>query len=107
MLILDKKKDISILKSMGASNTVIRRIFLSEGLLINFIGAFVGLVLGIILCYLQQEVGLLRLEGGIVDFYPIKLLWIDILSILGAVFVIGFIASYFPVRVFTKGYFNA
>lgn len=105
MLILDKKKDIGILKSMGASNGMIRRIFLAEGLLINFLGAFIGLTVGLVLCYLQMEYGLLRLEGGIVEFYPIRILFMDVVSILIAVFVIGFIASYFPVRVFTRYYF--
>ena len=105
MLILDKKKDIAVLKSFGANNTLIRNIFLFEGLLINLVGAVIGLVLGLGLCYAQQQFGLLRLEGGIVDFYPIKIMWIDVLSIFGAVSLIGFVASYFPVRVFTKYYF--
>jgi lipoprotein-releasing system permease protein len=105
MLILDKKKDISILKSMGASNQLIRSIFLMEGMLINGFGAFIGLALGIVLCLVQQHVGLLRLEGGIVEFYPVVLEGLDITLILVAVFFIGWLASYFPVRVFTRYYF--
>jgi len=69
------------------------------------LGAFIGLGTGLILCFLQMEYGLLRLEGGIVEFYPIQVLWMDVMYILSAVFIIGFIASYFPVRVFTKYYF--
>jgi lipoprotein-releasing system permease protein len=105
MLILDKKKDIGILKSIGASNETIRSIFLAEGMLINFLGAFIGLFVGIALCLVQQHYGLLRLEGGIVEYYPVQLQGLDVLLIVVAVFFIGWLASYFPVRVFTKYYF--
>ena len=105
MLILDKKRDIGILKSMGASNRSIQSIFLIEGMLINLVGAFIGILLGVIICALQQYYGLIRLEGGIVDFYPILMQFQDLISILAAVLFIGFVASYFPVKVFTKRYF--
>jgi lipoprotein-releasing system permease protein len=102
MLIIDKKKDIKTLKSIGASNTLIRRIFFTEGILINLTGAITGLVLGVIICLLQEHVGILRLEGGIVEYYPVKLNPVELIYILITVIVIGFATSWYPVRNLTK-----
>ena len=104
MLIIDKKDDVWILKTMGANNKLIQKLFFAEGMLINLLGALSGMVFGAFLCWLQMEFGLLRLNGGIVDFYPIELQWIDFTSISAIVLSIGFIASWFPVRVLTKRY---
>lgn len=104
MLILDKKEDVWILKTMGANNKLIQQLFFAEGMLINFIGALSGMLLGALLCWLQMEFGLLRLNGGIVDFYPIEMKWIDFASIAAIVICIGIIASWFPVRVLTRKY---
>ncbi|MDF1673440.1 MAG: FtsX-like permease family protein [Vicingaceae bacterium] len=102
MLIIDKKKDIWILKTMGANNEVIRKIFFSEGMLINLLGAIIGMILGAFVCWLQAEFGLLKLQGGVVDAYPIKLMAIDFLYVSGIVLVIGLLASWYPVRILTK-----
>lgn len=102
MLILEKKKDISTLKSMGAKYSLIRRIFFTEGLLINLVGALSGILLGLLVCWLQQTIGLIRLEGGIVDFYPVKVKAIEIGYILVTVMLIGFLTAWFPVRNLTK-----
>jgi lipoprotein-releasing system permease protein len=104
MLILDKKEDVWILKTMGANNKLIQQLFFAEGMLINLIGALSGMLLGALLCWLQMEFGLLRLNGGIVDFYPIEMKWIDFASIAAIVLCIGIIASWFPVRVLTRKY---
>ena len=104
MLILDKKEDVWILKTMGANNKLIQQLFFAEGMLINLLGAFCGMILGTLLCWMQMEFGLLRLNGGIVDFYPIEMKWIDFLSIFSIVFLIGIIASWFPVRILTRKY---
>lgn len=104
MLILDKKEDVWILKTMGANNKLIQQLFFAEGMLINLLGAFCGMILGTLLCWIQMEFGLLRLNGGIVDFYPIEMKWIDFLSIFSIVFFIGIIASWFPVRMLTRKY---
>lgn len=104
MLILDKKEDVWILKTMGANNKLIQQLFFAEGMLINLLGAFCGMILGTLLCWIQMEFGLLRLNGGIVDFYPIEMKWIDFLSIFSIVFFIGVIASWFPVRMLTRKY---
>lgn len=102
MLIIEKKKDIATLRSLGAKEALIRRIFFIEGMLINLSGAISGLLLGVILCLLQQHVGLLRLEGGIVEYYPVELNPIELVYILITVLAIGFLTSWYPVRNLTK-----
>ncbi len=103
MLIIEKKKDITILHNMGADVRLIRKIFLVEGLLITFIGAALGLTLGITLCWLQMKFEIIKLtEGYVVNAYPVKVLATDMVSVLAAVLLIGFFAAWYPVRVFTK-----
>lgn len=102
MLIIDKKKDVWILKTMGASNSIIRQIFFSEGMLINMLGALSGMLLGAFICWLQMQFGLLKLNGGVVEFYPIKLEILDFVNVSVIVIIIGLIASWYPVRILTK-----
>lgn len=102
MLIIDKKKDIATLTHLGANKNLIRSIFFLEGILINLTGAIVGLGLGVIICLLQEHVGLLRLENGIVEYYPVSLNPIELIYILITVLVIGFLTSWYPVRNLTK-----
>jgi lipoprotein-releasing system permease protein len=102
MLIIDKKKDIWILRTMGASRKTIRQLFFMEGMIINLVGAFSGMLLGAFVCWLQIQFGILRLEGSVVEFYPIKLEVMDFLYITIIVLIIGFLASWYPVRVLTK-----
>ena len=102
MLIIDKKKDVWILKTMGANNALIQKIFFAEGMLINLLGAFSGMILGAGICWLQQTFGLLRLNGGIVDFYPVELQFMDFVNVTGIVLVIGLLASWYPARILTK-----
>lgn len=101
MLMIDKKEDIAILQSMGAPNRLIRRIFLYEGWLISVCGAIIGLFLGIIVCYLQQEFGFVKLQGGgafIVSSYPVKLIFSDISIIALTVTLLGLFSSWIPIR---------
>ena len=95
MLITEKKDDIITLQSMGADNKLIQRIFLTEGMLITFIGIFVGLLIGLTVCLMQQHFGLLKLPGNnlIIDAYPVKILLTDILIVVLSVSVIGYAAS--------------
>ncbi len=103
MLIIEKKKDISILSSMGADMLLIRRIFLFEGLLITIIGATSGLVLGLLICWIQIHFSVVKFsEGYVVDAYPMEIQYNDILIIVAAVLLIGLFAAWYPVRVFTK-----
>lgn len=103
MLIIEKKRDISILHNIGADIQLIRNIFLMEGMLITIIGAVLGVLFGILVCWLQIQFSLVRFtEGYVVDAYPIKFEPIDFVSVVGVVLLIGFIAAWYPVRVFTR-----
>jgi len=103
MLIIEKKKDIKILSALGADVSLIRKIFMTEGLMIIFIGSIIGIVLGYGLCLLQQQYGFIQFEEGyIIDSYPVETRLGDFFAIVGAVMLIGFLAAIYPVRVFTK-----
>ncbi|MDR0940595.1 MAG: FtsX-like permease family protein [Bacteroidales bacterium] len=98
MLIIDKKHDITILTSMGASKTLIRRIFVFEGWLISITGAGIGIFIGAALSLAQQHFGLLATGGGFaVEAYPVRLAVIDIVYVLAMVLSVGFLAAYLPV----------
>jgi lipoprotein-releasing system permease protein len=103
MLIIDKEKDIDILWNMGASIRSIQRIFLYEGMLITFVGAAIGLLLGTLICLAQIKFKLIHFNSGfVVDSYPVQLQLADYLSVFAAVIIIGFLASWYPVRVFAS-----
>jgi lipoprotein-releasing system permease protein len=98
MLVLEKKKDIGILQSMGGSRTMIQKIFLGEGLLLGTIGAGLGIGLAVIICVLQLKFKLVKLQGGsfLIDYFPVKLIPGDFLLVGGTAIAISFIASWFP-----------
>ncbi len=101
MLILDKQKDIGILRSLGARDGVIKKIFFFEGLLITLTGAFAGLILGLLVCVIQQKFGLIKLQGGgsfIISAYPIKLIATDFLYVFVTIGLIGTAAAWIPVK---------
>ncbi|MCX6268735.1 MAG: FtsX-like permease family protein [Bacteroidetes bacterium] len=101
MLILDKKKDIAVLRSLGAGKGLIKRIFLLEGVLISFIGALLGLTLGAIVCWVQIRFGLIRLGSAdssfVVSAYPVVMKVADFFVIFFTVMIIGILASLYPV----------
>ncbi|MFL5752596.1 MAG: FtsX-like permease family protein [Bacteroidia bacterium] len=102
MLIIEKKKDISILHNMGADASLIRKIFMTEGFLITILGAIIGLLLGLLLCWLQLRYGFIRFDAGyVVEAYPVDVQFSDFAAILGVVLLIGLLAAWYPVRVFT------
>jgi lipoprotein-releasing system permease protein len=105
MLIIEKKKDIAILRSLGASNILIKRIFIFEGLLISLSGAFVGMILGGLICWIQQHFGVIPLEGSgsfVVKYYPIQLQLLDFAKVTGIVFVIGLLSTLYTVSQLSK-----
>ncbi|MCX6332794.1 MAG: FtsX-like permease family protein [Bacteroidia bacterium] len=106
MLIIEKERDIEILKSLGADNDLIRKIFIFEGWMISIIGAFTGLLLGFIVCWLQQTYGFVKLQGEtlIMDYYPVVMKLREFIIVLGTVLLIGFWAAWYPVRYLTKKY---
>lgn len=108
MLILDKRKDVITLRNLGANDKTISHIFLFEGCLISFFGSMVGVVLGLVLCLIQQEFGIITLGSGasagafVVDAYPVSVHWEDVLLILLTVLVIAFLSVFYPVRYFSR-----
>ena len=98
MLAIEKKKDLAVLKSMGAKNSLIREIFLKQGALIAFSGAILGLILGLLLVGAQAEFGLISLgiASGVVDAYPVRIHWPDLGWISLAVVTITLLASWRP-----------
>lgn len=103
MILLEKEKDIRTLRVLGFDVSGLRGIFIREGLYINSIGIGIGMSLGIIICLLQIYVGLVSLEGGIVDYYPVNIEILDMVLILISAMLIGLVASYFPSRLLIKG----
>ena len=98
MLVLEKQKDIHILKAMGANESLIRKIFLTEGLLLAGIGGSIGILISLIICFLQQQFHFVKLEGGtfIIDYYPVKMLAIDFILTISTIIIIAFVASWIP-----------
>ncbi|MBP3774103.1 MAG: ABC transporter permease [Bacteroidaceae bacterium] len=110
MLIIDKRQDIGTLRDLGANDLTIRQIFVTEGRMISVAGAVIGLIIGLLLCWAQQQFGLLRLgqEAGtfIVDAYPVSVHALDLVLILGAVIAVSFIASWYPVKYLSRRLLN-
>ena len=106
MLIIDKKRDIDTLQNLGADDRLISKIFLAEGWFISAIGAGSGLILGVLLCYLQQEYGLLKLGSSegmfITDAYPVKLEFFDTLAVTLVVLLMGFVTAWYPAKFLRK-----
>ena len=108
MLIIDKRTDVVTLRNLGANDETIKRIFLLEGCLISFLGALIGVVLGVALCLVQQEFGLISLGSGdsagtfVVDAYPVNVQLTDVLLVLLTVLVISFFSVQYPVRYLSR-----
>ena len=99
MLIIEKKSDVETLQSLGADDRLISRIFLLEGWLISLLGVATGIIGGLIVCFLQQQFGLLGMSGNfLVNAYPVRVLWTDVLSVALSVAAIGFLAALIPAR---------
>ena len=102
MLIIDKRKDISLLKALGADNRLIKRIFTNEGLIISVVGGLLGLLLGIIAVLIQQHFGIISLGNGegnyIIEAYPVALQLADIVLVFMTITIIGSTASFLTVN---------
>jgi len=106
MLIIDKKDDVKTLRNLGATDKQITRIFLFEGRMISVIGAVAGILIGLLLCWLQQEYGIVALGRSsgsfVVDAYPVSVHPDDIVLVFLTVVAVGFLAVWYPVRYFAK-----
>jgi ABC-type lipoprotein release transport system permease subunit len=110
LLIYEKKESIFTLKSMGANQQLVTRIFLFEGWMISLTGVIAGLVLGSILIFLQQQLGIIKFQGGdsfVVDAYPVILKFKDTVLVFVTVAAIGLAAAWYPVKVIVARYYFA
>jgi lipoprotein-releasing system permease protein len=99
MLVMEKRRDISVLRSMGAGDGMLRWIFLKEGLLIALMGGCIGLLAGFAVCYLQQEYGIIGfggMETFIINAYPVKMKWMDFMLIFIFILFLGICTSWLP-----------
>lgn len=106
MLMIDKKADVETLRNLGATNSQISHVFMLEGRMISLAGAVVGILLGVALCWVQQEFGIITMgdaEGSfIVDAYPVSVNVVDLVIIFVTVLVVGWLAVWYPVRYLSK-----
>ncbi|MEI8203866.1 MAG: FtsX-like permease family protein [Bacteroidota bacterium] len=110
MLTIDKKKDIIVLRSLGAGDRLIKNIFLYEGLLISTIGGIAGMLIGAIVCVLQKTFGLVKINSGegtfVVNNYPVDMQITDFGMVFIIVVIIGFLASWITVKRISSKYIN-
>ena len=108
MLIIEKERDIEILKSLGANSDLIRKIFIFEGWLISIIGAVTGIILGFIICWIQQTFGIVKLQSEtlLMDSYPVIMKAKDFIIVPSTVLLIGYWAAWYPVRFLTRKFLN-
>lgn len=106
MLIIDKKQDVATLRSLGANDKLITRIFLFEGRMISAIGAAIGIIIGLLLCWLQQTYGLVAMGSTsgafVINAYPVSVHYDDVLIIFITVIAVGWLATWYPVRYMSK-----
>ena len=105
MLIIEKRDNMNTLRSFGADNRIISDIFVFEGLMVSFMGAVAGILLGLLLCLAQQEFGFISTGNSgefIMDSYPVKVEWGDVVAVFVTVLVTGFVAVWLPVRFLTR-----
>ncbi|TDW99410.1 FtsX-like permease family protein [Dinghuibacter silviterrae] len=100
MLVLEKQKDIQVLKALGAQDSFIRKIFLGEGMVLAGLGTMLGVGCALILCWAQVRYKLIPLQGGsfVIDYYPVKVLPSDIAIVVGSIFIVASLASWYPAR---------
>lgn len=102
MIIIEKKEDIAVLNYLGAEKSLVRRIFMTEGMIISFIGGVAGMVLGWLVCFLQQTFHFISFGNGeanyIVDYYPVKMNPVDFIVVFVTIFLISVVVSVIPSR---------
>ncbi len=108
MLVLEKRKDISVLQALGAHKSLIKKIFLSEGLLLAVAGAGVGIIMALIIALLQMKFHFIKLEGNsfLIDYFPVKLLYTDFVLVVITSATIAFAAAWFPAKKASDQLFN-
>ena len=101
MLVLEKQKDISVLRAMGSSTALIQKIFITEGLVLAGVGTFIGTALGTLICLMQLKFKIITLGGGgsfIIDYYPVKLMATDYILVVATIAAIALLAAWIPAK---------
>ncbi len=108
MLVLEKRKDISVLQSLGASRSLIKKIFLSEGILLAVVGAGTGIALALFISFLQMKYHIIKLVGNsfLIDYFPVKLVLTDFILVICTSLIIALAASWFPAKKASSQLFN-
>ena len=108
MIVLEKQKDIAVLKAMGASNSLIQNIFLNEGFVLAGLGGFSGMLLALFICMAQLKFKLIKLQGGtfIIDYYPVKIVPQDFLLVALTVLMVAILAAFVPARKAATQFFS-
>lgn len=106
MLILDKKKDIETLISMGATRQFILKLFFLEGIFINLLGGIIGITIGLLIAWLQLTFHFVTLDNSVVPYWPVSIHFSDVLMVFGTVVLIGIASSYIPVSYLIKRHFK-
>jgi len=107
MMMIEKRRDMRTLMSLGANPSTVRMVFLYEGLLIVLVGTLGGLLLGLGICYAQIRFEFVQLAGTVVDAYPVKVLASDLVLVFATVVAIGMLASWVPLRSLSKRFLHA
>jgi len=104
MLMIEKERDIDILRSLGADNRLIKKIFIYEGWMISLIGTILGLIVGAMLCAAQEHFGIVKLAGEslLIDAYPVRMKIVDFFIVAGTVLAIGYGAAWYPVHYLSR-----
>ena len=108
MLMLDKKKDISTLRSLGCTVQDIQSTFFKKSMLTIVLGIALGLILGIGIAFLQQTFGFISMGAGsfVINTYPVAIVFTDVLLVSTIVFIIGLLASWYPAKLLSKKLFK-
>lgn len=106
MLILDKKKDIETLISMGATRQFVRKVFFLEGVFINLLGGIIGILVGLLIAWLQLKFHFVTLDNSVIPYWPVSIHLTDVLMVFGTVVIIGIVSSYIPVSYLIKRHFK-
>jgi lipoprotein-releasing system permease protein len=107
MMMIEKHRDMRTLMSMGATASTVRGVFFCEGLLIVLSGTLGGILLGLFVCFAQIRFGLVELAGSVVDTYPVKIQWGDLVLVFGTVMAIGMLATWVPLRSLSRRFLHA
>ena len=102
MIIIEKKEDTAVLTYLGADKSMIRRVFMLEGMIISFLGGMIGMFLGWLICFLQQTFPLIPIGAGsgsyIVNYYPVRMDIVDFLFVFATIFLVSLLVSFIPTR---------